>query len=490
MKIKKALAATVLFALIITTASGLCTVEISAVTETYQLSEEYKSSKYYEHLGRIELTGDQATDVLAIALSQLGYHEGDGDADLDGMNASGTKNFVEYNVLYGKLDNQEGNGLSYGYAWCAAFVNWCLRQARVEKTASGSEVSCRRWLADCKDMGIYVAKDGYAPKTADLIFFRDADSAVTSTHIGMVLYSDENRVYTIEGNASNGSTLSTAGHYVCLKSYKLSDSYIVAYATPKYKTDETAPRVDYSGTNMSSGLYISKGEMNVYSDEEMSKKIDVLGAYELLTVKERYGDVFKISYQKDGKTCEGYAKAAKKAVQISSDGATVPIEFVHDEKNEYVTRYAVLPSTTITLPDPEITSETAGFVGWELTETGELLQPGDTLSDIDKKTTLVAEWDEALYTVTFADRDGKVLKEIKGYYGTFIEPPEIDDKHFEGWGVDEPPTTITESIVYTAVYSEKSNALGCRSSVTASVLPSILALGLSICFATQKRKFK
>ena len=92
MKIKKALAVLVLLALMITTASGLCTVEISAVTETYQVSEEYKSSKYYEHFGRIELTGDQATDVLAIALSQLGYHEGDGDADLDGMNASGTKN--------------------------------------------------------------------------------------------------------------------------------------------------------------------------------------------------------------------------------------------------------------------------------------------------------------------------------------------------------------------------------------------------------------
>lgn len=490
MKIKKAIAGMLLFALMITTASGLCAVEISAVTETYQVSEEYKSSKYYEHLRRIELTGDQATDVIAIALSQLGYHEGDSDADLDGMNSEGTKNFVEYNVLYGKLDNQEGNGLSYGYAWCAAFVNWCLRQARVEKTASGTEVSCRRWLADCKDMGIYEAKKDYAPKTADLIFFKDADSSVTSTHIGIVLYSDEDRVYTIEGNASSGSALSTAGHYVCLKSYKLSDSYIVAYASPVYKTDETVLKVDRSGEEMSSGLYISKGEMNVYSDERSGKKVDVLGAYELFTVKERYGDFFKISYQKDGKTREGYAKAAKKSVQISSDGATAAIELIHDTENEYVTRYAVLPSTTITLPDPEITNDTAGFVGWKDTKTGELLRSGETLVDIDAKTTLVAEWDETLYTVTFADSDGKVLKEIKGYYGTVIEPPEVDNERFEGWGVDEIPLKITESTVYTAVYSEKASAFGCRSSAAFSILPSLLALGLSICFASQKRKIK
>ncbi len=490
MKTKKALAVLVLFALMITTASSLCTLGTSAVTETYQVSEEYKSGKYYEHLRRIELTGDQATDVISIALSQLGYHEGDSDADLDGMNFEGTKNFVEYNVLYGKLDNQEGNGLSYGYAWCAAFVNWCLRQARVEKTASGTEVSCRRWLADCKDMGIYVEKDGYAPKTADLIFFKDADSSVTSTHIGIVLYSDENRVYTIEGNASSGSALSIAGHYVCLKSYKLSDSYIVAYASPKYKTDENVLKVDRSGTEMSSGLYISKSEMNVYSDEVSGKKIDELGAYELFTVKERYGDFFKICYKKGGKMCEGYVKAAKKSVQISSDGATEAIELIHDAESEYVTRYAVLPSTSIPLPDPVIASETAGFVGWKATETGELLQAGDTLSDIDKKTTLVAEWDETLYTVTFADADGKVIKEIKGYYGSVIEPPEIDDEYFEGWGVDELPAKITESIVYTAAYSERPSALGCKSTMMVSILPSLLALGLSMCFATQKRKFK
>lgn len=486
MQIQKAITVLVLVALIFGVSFELCAFDASAVTETYKMSEEYKSSKYYEHLKKIELTGDQANDVIAIALSQLGYHEGDSDADLGGMNPEGTKNFVEYNVLRGKLDNQEGNGLSYGYAWCASFVNWCLRQARVEKNASGSEVSCRRWLADCKDMEIYVNKDGYAPKTADLIFFRDADSAVTSTHIGIVLYSDEERVYTIEGNASNGSPLSADGHYVCLKSYKLSDSYIVAYATPKYKVDKTVLPIDRTGEIMSSGIYISKTEVNVYSDLEMSQKTDLVEACELLSVIERYGDCFKIKYKNDGKIREGYAKLEKAAVQITSDGTTESVELIHDAKGEHVTRYAVRPSTVITLPKSDTMSNTSGFVGWRTADTGELLSAGTMLIDIDKKTTLIAEWDETLYTVTFADPDGRILKEIKGYYGEQLEPPAVDSERFDGWGIDEIPTSITGNATYTAVYSEKDITHGCNSSVNLTLLP--IALVFLACFAQKRKK--
>ena len=478
MNVKKAIATLVLFALAFGTLFGLCESNTMAASETYKMSDEYKSSKYYEHFKRVELTGDQATDVLAIALSQLGYHEGNGNGDRDGMNSAGTKNFVEYNVMYGKLDNLEGNGLSYGYAWCASFVNWCLRQAGVDKKASGSEVSCRRWLADCQDMGIYVEKKGYTPKAGDLIFFKDANSAVTSTHIGIVLYSDENRVYTIEGNASNGSALSTNGHYVCLRSYKLSDSYIVAYATPKYKTDDAVSRVDYSGNNMSSGLYISKSEMNVYSDKEMSKKTDVLGAYELLTVKERYGDCFKISYVKDGKECDGYAKAEKKAVQISSDGASVSVDLVHDAENEIYERYSLLPSSEITLQAPQTDRENAGFVGWRVKETGELLQIGDVIRDVDEEMTLVAEWDDTKYTVIFKDADGSVLKEINGFYGEKLDPPAVKDGSFKDWGVDKLPATITESITYTATYSTKS--AGCNATVTLGAQPILIAIPLAL----------
>ena len=478
MKIKRLTTLLTACALLIGVISGLSSLTVLAVEETYTMSDQYKSSKYYEHFKRVELTGDQITDVIAIALSQLGYHEGDGDDDLGGNNPEGTKNFVEYNVLRGKLDNQEGNGLSYGYAWCASFVNWCLRQARVDKAASGSEISCRRWLADCKDMGIYADKEGYSPKTADIIFFKDADSAVTSTHVGFVLYSDEERVYTIEGNASSDSILSTAGNYVCLKSYELSDSYIVAYASPKYKTDDTIPTIDRTGKEMTSGLYISKDKViNIYSDLEMSQATDTIGAHELLVVTERYGDSFKIKYQKDGESREGYASLENAAVQMSADGATVAIDLIQDPAGEQIARYALLPSSVLTLPKPNTEGKAAGFLGWRLEGTDELLRASDTLCATDQKMTLVAEWDETLYTVTFVDTNGAILKEIKGYYGDTIEPPAVTAASFAGWGIAELPSAITGNATYTATYSSN----GCKTSTDIALLSILIAIAFVSC---------
>ena len=112
---------TAVLAILITAGAFLCAPGASALPE-YKPSEGYMSSKYYTALTEYKLTGDQRYDTVALALTQLGYHEGDSELDFDGMNTMGGKNFVEYNRIYGKVDNGEGNGTSYGYAWCAAFV--------------------------------------------------------------------------------------------------------------------------------------------------------------------------------------------------------------------------------------------------------------------------------------------------------------------------------------------------------------------------------
>ena len=73
---------------------------------TYEYSEVYKASKYYTALKAYEHTGDLGKDKVGIAETQLGYHEGDSDADMNGANTKGSKNFVEYNRIYGKLGNR------------------------------------------------------------------------------------------------------------------------------------------------------------------------------------------------------------------------------------------------------------------------------------------------------------------------------------------------------------------------------------------------
>ncbi|MBQ3981854.1 MAG: CHAP domain-containing protein, partial [Treponema sp.] len=150
------------------------------------------------------MTGDQRYDLIAVALSQVGYHEGNSDADMDGQNYSGNRNFVEYTRLYGKLDNGEGNGTSYGYAWCAAFVSWCLRQARIPEDLVITEVSCPRFIKFLSSAGIYRTRESrYSPLPGDLIFFKNAGSTATSTHIGIVVGTSDGYVYTVEGNADD-----------------------------------------------------------------------------------------------------------------------------------------------------------------------------------------------------------------------------------------------------------------------------------------------
>jgi len=218
-----------------------------AVQATYSFSSLYKQSIYYSNFSDLVLTGDQATDVISVATTQLGYHEGNSDSDFAGSNLYGTKNFVEYNRLYGMLDNNEGNGVSYGYYWCASFVNWCLRQTGVDEDISGSFVSCMSWVDWSIDHSIYKARNsGYTPVTGDLIFFKDADSTRVATHVGLVRYVEGNTVYTIEGNSAGA---------VNMRSYSLDDTYIAGYATPSYEKS-TQLSLDFSGNTDIAGYYI------------------------------------------------------------------------------------------------------------------------------------------------------------------------------------------------------------------------------------------
>ena len=126
---------------------------------TYEYGDAYKTSVYYERLleARAGLTGDHRYDVILVALSQIGYHEGDSDADMDGWNLGGSNNYVEYNRLFTKL---EGN---WGYAWCAAFVSWCQFQAGVPAEIDCSEISCPRMINEIlKPQELYVTREsGY-----------------------------------------------------------------------------------------------------------------------------------------------------------------------------------------------------------------------------------------------------------------------------------------------------------------------------------------
>lgn len=451
----------VLFAVVIaggiSAASGNNTASLvldtGAVYETYGMTKEYKSGRYYKNLKSLELSGDQARDVIAVALSQLGYHEGNSTADFDGESTDGSRDFVEYNVLYGKLDNDQGNGMSYGYYWCASFVNWCFRQAGIPTdVTAGAEVSCQRWISDCKSSGIFVSKGGYIPKEGDMIFFKDKGSSVDSTHIGLVRYSDGQNVYTVEGNTSNGSEYSSNGEYVALKSHLLSSSYIVGYATPKYEKNKTAHRVDRSGGVLTSGQYISSEELSVFSDAECASPLNKsIPDHTVFTVTEIAGDVLKVSLE--GGT--GYVKVNDSVVQISSSKNVYVINYTNaDGQPMYMSQYCIEgQEKSIYSNVPK--REKSGFVGWRASGSDAILSPGASLGAIDKDVDLLAVWDDNYYIVTFKSHDGTIISQVHGYYGTeydIPEPPEAPEGMvFFTWG-EGADGIIRGNSSYTACY--------------------------------------
>ena len=62
----------------------------------YTFSEAYMTSVWYKNFTELELTANPRNNVLRIALSQLGYHEGDSAKDFSGKNQSGSSNYIEY----------------------------------------------------------------------------------------------------------------------------------------------------------------------------------------------------------------------------------------------------------------------------------------------------------------------------------------------------------------------------------------------------------
>ena len=108
------------FFLMFTLMLPLSSLTAETLDVSYTPSEPYKSSGYYKNLLGVTLTGDQAKDIVAVAASQVGNHEGNKFSELDGSNKSGTDNYSEYGYWFGT--KVKGNTYGHFYAWCAMFV--------------------------------------------------------------------------------------------------------------------------------------------------------------------------------------------------------------------------------------------------------------------------------------------------------------------------------------------------------------------------------
>lgn len=311
-------------------------------------SESYKKSKYYTYLTDTKLTGDQPTDVIAIALSQLGYKEGGSLDELGGLTSS-NGNFSEYNWNFGDFST------GYSYHWCAAFVSFCLLQAGCHefntlkdwcRDHSGDnayiwrELGCEKWRVALKGAGFFktsIAHQStnsqklsetydpeYIPSAGDLIFFTD-NPFKTASHIGIVLYIENDTVYTIEGNTRAQDGLDVDGDGVYIKAYSLFDTKITGYADMPYKTNESVQKIDYSGKTYTTGTYMSRADIPLFESKDAAFAGDastaqkILPMYSMLSANEVYDDgIFYVECVIGDEKMTGYIKGAGQTIQTAA----------------------------------------------------------------------------------------------------------------------------------------------------------------------------
>ncbi|MBP3647953.1 MAG: Cna B-type domain-containing protein [Clostridia bacterium] len=155
----------------------------------------------------VELTEIWETDVLAIAASQLGYHEST-DNYIVLEDGETTRGYTRYGAWYGAPYSD----------WCAMYASFCLHYAQVE--GMPLEAHCQKWIWALSEpeVDLYRTTEEYRPKPGDLIFF-DYDEDDRSDHVGFVVEISD-VIKTIEGNSDDRVRNVT---------YELDDETIMGY---------------------------------------------------------------------------------------------------------------------------------------------------------------------------------------------------------------------------------------------------------------------
>lgn len=418
-----------------------------AVEPSVEVGVHYKASGFYDRLLEVELTGDQRYDTVAVALSQLGYHEGDCEEDMDGLNGKGKKNFAEYTRVWGKVDNQEGNGVSYGYAWCAAFVSWCLRQAKVPTSVALTEISCSRMTRWYVNRDIFYSRDsGYTPILGDIIMFTE-DGDIT--HVGLVLGVKNGRVYTVEGNG---------GEQVATHSYSLTSSYVYGYCVPQYTVKEGT---DYAalmdGALNPTGRYI-------VTASKLAVMSEAAGSSEKLAALTEGEEVEVIGF--DGSWCR--IKHGEGEAYVVDSGVTYEKYMVYTIKYNFkggkgtISEQRKLLGDTVNIGGKRPTKTGHTLLGWSLDKSATKVdfEHGAEYT-ADEDVTLFAVWEPVELTVTYYNEDGTVFEEIACRYNDWLPKPEAtptkpdDDTYsytFSGWDKEQ-DDIVVRNLEYTATFT-------------------------------------
>ena len=201
----------------------------SALEPAYLFSEGYMSSPYYERLIAVQLTGVQRTDLVNVALSQVGYHEGE-LGDYTGSDPDSEGNCTEYNLNYYGWEAAGDN-----YAWCAVFFTWCARNARISR-----DIIHTYNRASASPFGLIYVQFAFREPLPGDVAFVDNNEWKDPDHVAIVYRADDEYIYTVEGNTENAVRLRryerATGYNVDEEDVVHPDIHILYYGVAWYTT--------------------------------------------------------------------------------------------------------------------------------------------------------------------------------------------------------------------------------------------------------------
>ena len=210
---------------------AICATMIPVNSEalTYSGSSSYMSGKYYQRLTNVTLTGNQRTDIVNIAKSQIGYQEGGSSGQFSGE-VPGSNNYTEYGRWFGSYI---GESWYSGAQWCAMFVSWCAKNAGISSSIIQYDQYTETQVKPFKNAGraytwSQVKAGKYTPIPGDIVYFLSSSGAAsgrTVNHVGIVTDYKGGTLYTIEGNTSS-AYFSTDGGCCSDKTYASSSTYV------------------------------------------------------------------------------------------------------------------------------------------------------------------------------------------------------------------------------------------------------------------------
>ena len=254
---------------------------------------DFDETKYH-------LTGNMRDDIAGIAMTQIGYHEGNSRRDKDGLNENGSNNFIKYSEYSG-----------FDAAWCAMFIVWCARKVGIgEDSGILDSTTCASVGKDGASFDVQLYHYGeYTPRVGDLVFFDSKikrekwKGAYSNTgHVGLIVKTDESKIYTVEGNSDDR---------VSLKKYDRDSSSILGYGVPSYETDfSVSSLVNFPGIYM---MIQNKKTPKLYPNKQKSvAKLAEIEEKSLIFVSECDGKWGKTVWQ--GK--QGYVDLNEAALMM------------------------------------------------------------------------------------------------------------------------------------------------------------------------------